>query len=83
MDASIVVEAVQEELKASCKNLTLLKYLDQKYRIVTNFGMASSSKGDALEPLVRRSLQRFNGYRLADLAFLRGVALPMPRLSIE
>ncbi|KAG9071278.1 hypothetical protein KI688_008824 [Linnemannia hyalina] len=76
MDEPMVLEAVQEELKASCKDPSFVEYLDQLYQVVTNFGVASTSKGNALEPLVRRSLQRFNGYRLVDLPFLRGVALP-------
>ncbi|KAG0041828.1 hypothetical protein BGZ89_007215, partial [Linnemannia elongata] len=76
LDEPMVVEAVQEELKASDKDPALSEYLDQLYRIVTNFGVASTSKGDALEPLVRRSLQRFNGFRLVDLPFLQSIALP-------
>ncbi|KAG0008728.1 hypothetical protein BGZ82_004485, partial [Podila clonocystis] len=64
MDEPMVVEAVEEELKTSGKDSALIEYLDQLYQIVTNFGVASTSKGDALEPLVRRSLQRFNGLRL-------------------
>ncbi|KAG9067634.1 hypothetical protein KI688_012419 [Linnemannia hyalina] len=76
MDEPMVLEAVQEELKASCKDPSFVEYLDQLYQVVTNFGVASTSKENALEPLVRRSLQRFNGYRLVDLPFLRGVALP-------
>ncbi|KAF8924896.1 hypothetical protein BGZ47_003626 [Haplosporangium gracile] len=76
LDEPMVVEAVQEELKASDKDPALSEYLDQLYRIVTNFGVASTSKGDALEPLVRRSLQRFNGFRLVDLPFLQNIALP-------
>ncbi|KAF9367953.1 hypothetical protein CPB97_005116 [Podila verticillata] len=76
MDELMVIEAVQEELMASDKDPAFLEYLDQLYQIVTNFGVASTSKGDALEPLVRRSLQRFNGFRLVDLPFLQGIALP-------
>ncbi|KAF9536613.1 hypothetical protein EC957_010310 [Mortierella hygrophila] len=76
MDEPMVLEAVQEELKASCKDPSFIEYLDQLYQVVTNFGVASTSKGNALEPLVRRSLQRFNGHRLTDLPFLQGVALP-------
>ncbi|KAF9081937.1 hypothetical protein BGX29_004175, partial [Mortierella sp. GBA35] len=76
MDEPMVVEAVQEELKASGKDPAFTEYLDQIYQIVTNFGVASSSKGNALEPLIRRSLQRFNGVRLVDLPFLQGIALP-------
>jgi hypothetical protein len=76
MDEPIVVEAVEAELKASNKDSAFLEYLDQLYQIVTNFGVASTSKGDALEPLIRRSLQRFNGFRLVDLPFLQGIALP-------
>ncbi|KAG9072221.1 hypothetical protein KI688_006445 [Linnemannia hyalina] len=68
LDEPMVVEAVQEELKASDKDPALSEYLDQLYRIVTNFGVASTSKGDSLEPLVRRSLQRFNGFRLMLIA---------------
>ncbi|KAI9597360.1 hypothetical protein BDF19DRAFT_434822 [Syncephalis fuscata] len=76
MDEPIVVEAVQEELKALGKDPVFSEYMDQFNRIIANFGIASTSKGDALEPLVRRSLQRFNGYRLVDLPFLQGVTLP-------
>ncbi|KAG0277857.1 hypothetical protein BGZ96_002687 [Linnemannia gamsii] len=76
MDEPIVVEAVEAELKASNKDPAFLEYLDQLYQIVTNFGVASTSKGDALEPLIRRSLQRFNGFRLVDLPFLQGITLP-------
>ncbi|KAI8597591.1 hypothetical protein EDD21DRAFT_418573 [Dissophora ornata] len=76
MDEPMVVEAVKEELKASGKDPAFMEYMDQIYQIITNFGIASTSKGDAFEPLVRRSLQRFNGYRLADLPFLQGVSLP-------
>ncbi|KAF9115688.1 hypothetical protein BGW39_002991 [Mortierella sp. 14UC] len=76
MDEPIVVEAVEAELKASNKDPAFLEYLHQLYQIVTNFGVASTSKGDALEPLIHRSLQRFNGSRLADLPFLQGVTLP-------
>ncbi|KAF9118178.1 hypothetical protein BGW39_001417 [Mortierella sp. 14UC] len=76
MDELMVVEAVEEELKALDKDPEFSEYLDQFYQIVANFGVASTSKGDALEPLVRRSLQRFNGLRLVDLPFLQGIALP-------
>ncbi|KAG0251072.1 hypothetical protein BGZ95_007003, partial [Linnemannia exigua] len=76
MDEPIVVDAVEEELKASGKDPAFTEYLDELYQIVTNFGVASTSKGDALEPLVRRSLQRFNGFRLVDLPFLQGITLP-------
>ncbi|KAG0268150.1 hypothetical protein BGZ95_002588 [Linnemannia exigua] len=76
MDEPMVIEAVQEELKASGKDPAFLENLDQLYQIVTNFGVASTSKGDALEPLVRRSLQRFNGHLLVDLPFLQGITLP-------
>ncbi|KAF8927043.1 hypothetical protein BGZ58_010673 [Dissophora ornata] len=76
MDEPMVVEAVEEELKVTGKDPAFIEYMDQIYQIVTNFGIASTSKGDAFEPLVRRSLQRFNGYRLVDLPFLQGVHLP-------
>ncbi|KAG0212245.1 hypothetical protein BGX28_006598 [Mortierella sp. GBA30] len=76
MDEPMVVEAVEDELKATGKDPAFIEYMDQMYQIVTNFGITSTSKGDAFEPLVRRSLQRFNGYRLVDLPFLRGVSLP-------
>ncbi|KAG0221999.1 hypothetical protein BGW42_007039 [Actinomortierella wolfii] len=83
MDELMVVEAVQEELQASGKDPAFCEYLDQIYQIVANFGVASSSKGDAMEPLIRRSLQRFNGVRLVDLPFLQGVKLPKWCDSLE
>ncbi|KAG0367631.1 hypothetical protein BGX24_003146 [Mortierella sp. AD032] len=76
MDEAMVVEAVEEEFKASGKDPVFLESLHQLYQIVANFGVASTSKGDALKPLVRRSLQRFNGHRLVDLPFLQGITLP-------
>ncbi|KAG0195900.1 hypothetical protein BGX28_000398 [Mortierella sp. GBA30] len=76
MDEPMVVEAVEEELRMSDKDSAFSEYLDRLYQIVTNFGVASTSKGDALEPLVRRSLQRFNGLHLVELLFLQGIALP-------
>lgn len=76
MDEPMAVEAVEAELKASNKDPTFLEYLDQLYQIVTNFSMALTSKGDALEPLICRSLQRFNGFHLVDLPFLQGITLP-------
>ncbi|KAF9152574.1 hypothetical protein BG015_005061 [Linnemannia schmuckeri] len=39
-DEPMVVEAVQEELKALDKDPAFLEYLDQPYHIVTNLGMA-------------------------------------------
>jgi hypothetical protein len=76
MDEPIVVDAVEKELTTSGKDSAFMEYLDQRYQIVANFGVASALKGDALEPLVRRSLQRFNGLHLVDLPFLQGIALP-------
>ncbi|OAQ34659.1 hypothetical protein K457DRAFT_121276 [Linnemannia elongata AG-77] len=76
MDEPTVVEGVKEELKTLGKDSVFSEYLDQLYQIDANFGVASTSKGDALEPLVRRSLQRFNGLHLVDLPFLQGIALP-------
>lgn len=76
MDEFIVIEAVEEELKASGKDLAFSECTDQIYQIVIKFGVASSSKGNALEPPVRQSLQRFNGFCLMELPFLQDVVLP-------
>ncbi|KAG0360734.1 hypothetical protein BGZ54_009410 [Gamsiella multidivaricata] len=76
MSEPLVVKAVKKESKISGVDPAFLEYLDQFQRIVTNFGVNLTAKGDALEPLVRRSLQRFNGFRIADLPFLKGIALP-------
>ncbi|KAG9062174.1 hypothetical protein KI688_006506 [Linnemannia hyalina] len=76
MDEPIVVDAVEEELKASHEDSAFSEYLSLLYQSVADFGVASTSKEDTLELLVRRSFQRFNGYRLVDLPFLRGVTLP-------
>jgi hypothetical protein len=76
MDEPMVVEAVQETLEDMDVDPEFLKYLDQFNRIITNFGINSAAKGAALELLVRRSLQRFNGFRLVDLPFLKGSELP-------
>ncbi|GJJ78336.1 hypothetical protein EMPS_10695 [Entomortierella parvispora] len=76
MDEPIVLDAVEEELAQSGTDPAYKEYMDQLVQILENFGLATTSKGDALEPLVRRSLQRFNGFLLADLPFLQGIALP-------
>ncbi|KAG0058780.1 hypothetical protein BGZ89_000987 [Linnemannia elongata] len=69
MDEPMVVEAVEEDLNATGEDPTFLDYLDQIFQIVTNFGIASTLKRDAFEPLVPR-------YRLVDIPFLQGVTLP-------
>ncbi|KAF9405283.1 hypothetical protein BGZ76_006608, partial [Entomortierella beljakovae] len=38
-----------------------------------NLGVTTTAKGNALEPLVRRSLQRFNGFKIKDLPFLKEI----------
>ncbi|KAG0247823.1 hypothetical protein DFQ27_001554, partial [Actinomortierella ambigua] len=76
MDEPLVVEAVEEELKSSGKDPAFTEYLDQLNRIISSLGATSATKGAALEMLVRRSLQRFNGVPLKDLPFLRGLDLP-------
>ncbi|KAK3842808.1 MAG: hypothetical protein J3R72DRAFT_508522 [Linnemannia gamsii] len=77
MDEPIVVDAVEEELKASGKNPAFTEYLDELYQIVTNFGLASTSKGDALEPLLQiDGINTANGFGYtasgiaSDLVFL-------------
>ncbi|GJJ78306.1 hypothetical protein EMPS_10665 [Entomortierella parvispora] len=76
MDEPIVLDAVEEELAQSGTDPTYKEYMDQLVHILDDFGLATTSKEDALEPLVCRSLQRFNGFLLADLPFLQGMALP-------
>src|SRR4051794_15235353 len=76
MDDQIVVEAVKEKLKASSKDPASFTYIDQLQQIITNSGITSTFNGDVFELPVRRSLQRFNDYRLVDLSFLQGVKLP-------
>ncbi|KAF9297131.1 hypothetical protein BGZ88_010966 [Linnemannia elongata] len=76
MEEPLVVEVVEEELKASNKDPSYVEYLDQLHRIVANLGALSVANGASLVLLVRRSLQRFNGVRLVDLPFLQDVVLP-------
>ncbi|KAG9069812.1 hypothetical protein KI688_009137 [Linnemannia hyalina] len=73
MNEPMVLEA-EEVLKSLGKDCAFSEYLDQLYQIITNFGVGSTSKGDVLEPLFRRSLQRSNDFRLVDLPFLKGIA---------
>ena len=77
MDEPLVFEAVEEELKSSGKGPTFTEYMDQLTRLIENLGASSATKGEALEMLVRRSLQRFNGVRLVDLPFHEGIFLPI------
>ncbi|KAK3817647.1 MAG: hypothetical protein J3Q66DRAFT_298758 [Benniella sp.] len=76
MDEPLVVEVVEEELKAVSKDHAFLVYMKQLHGIIATLGAKSSPKGNALEPLIRRSLQRFNGFKLVDLPFLQGMELP-------
>jgi len=69
----MVTEVVEIELKASGKDAAFLEYSDHIFQVVTNLGISTSAKGDAFEPLVRRCLQRFNGYHVIDLPFLQDV----------
>ncbi|KAF9920773.1 hypothetical protein BGZ67_000993, partial [Mortierella alpina] len=56
--------------------LNFSEYLRQLNGIIENLGIKSSAKGNALEPLVRQSLRRFNNLYLADLPFLKDIELP-------
>lgn len=76
MDEPLVIEAVKEELKNSSVDPNYFEYLDQLNRIIANLGAASAAKGEVFEPLVRRSLQRFNGISLPELPFLKNLTLP-------
>ncbi|GJJ77531.1 hypothetical protein EMPS_09890 [Entomortierella parvispora] len=76
MEEPLVVEVVEEELKLLGKDLVFLGHLHQLYEILQNLGLKSSAKGNCLEPLVWRALQRFNNFYLADLPFLKGIELP-------
>lgn len=78
MDEPIVVEVVEEELKVLGKDPIFSEYLDQLYQVVANLGASSTTKGSALEMLIRRSLQRFNGTLLKDLPFLQIKDLSLP-----
>lgn len=83
MDEPLVVEAVEEELSVWDREATFLTYMNQIHGIITNLGVKSSSKGNALGPLVCRSLQRFNGFRVVDLPFLQGIDLPEWCIDLE
>ncbi|GJJ77536.1 hypothetical protein EMPS_09895 [Entomortierella parvispora] len=76
MEEPLVVEVVEEELKLLGKDLVFLGHLHQLYEILQNLGLKSSAKGNCLEPLVWRALQRFNNFYLVDLPFLKGIELP-------
>ncbi|KAG0019239.1 hypothetical protein BGZ82_000211 [Podila clonocystis] len=76
MDEPLVVEVVEEELNRSNVDPTFCEHLHQLNGIIENLGVKSSAKGNALEPLVRQSLRRFNNFYLADLPFLKGIELP-------
>ena len=77
MDEPLVIEVVEEELKSRNIDPSFLEYLDQFNQVVENLGTNTTAKGNMLEPLVRRCLQRFNGFDLTNLPFLKGFkALP-------
>ncbi|KAK3805922.1 MAG: hypothetical protein J3Q66DRAFT_360046 [Benniella sp.] len=76
MDEPLVVEVVEEELRRSNVDPFFLEYLSQLDGIIANLGVKSSTKGNALEPLVRQSLRRFCNFRLKDLPFLKDITLP-------
>ncbi|KAF9908675.1 hypothetical protein EC991_009603 [Linnemannia zychae] len=71
MDEPMVLEAVQEGLGDIYENPKFQAF-DRLLATVN----VNSARETALERLVRQSLQRFNGYRLIDLPFLRGCVLP-------
>ena len=76
MDEPLVVEVVEEELNRSNVDPAFSEHLRQLNGIIENLGVKSSAKGNALEPLVRQSLRRFNNFYLADLPFLKNIELP-------
>ncbi|KAG0162860.1 hypothetical protein DFQ29_003626, partial [Apophysomyces sp. BC1021] len=76
IDEPLVVKVVETTLKKLGVDITYVQYLDQFNRLIEHLGVKSTAKGDMLEPLIRRSLQRFNGWDLVNLPFLRGIKLP-------
>jgi guanylate kinase len=75
MDEPLVIEVVEKELKR--RNVNPVKYLDQLNQVIENLGPDTTVKGNMLELLIRRCLQRFNGFDLTNLPFLKGFkALP-------
>ncbi|KAG0330809.1 hypothetical protein BG004_001975 [Podila humilis] len=76
MDEPLVVEVVEEELVRSNVDPEFSEHLHQLNGIIEKLGVKPSPKGDALEPLVRQSLRRFNNCYLADLPFLKNIELP-------
>jgi len=77
MDEPLVIEVVEEELKSRNVDPAFLEYLDKFNQVVENLGTGTTVKGNILEPLIRRCLQRFNGFDLTNLPFLKGFkALP-------
>ncbi|KAG0182667.1 hypothetical protein DFQ28_001939, partial [Apophysomyces sp. BC1034] len=76
MDEPLVVEVVEKKLRELDVDATYVQYLDQFNRLIENLGVKSTANGDMLEPLIRRSLQRFNDIDLANLPFLKGIKLP-------
>ncbi|KAG0280022.1 hypothetical protein BGZ95_011531 [Linnemannia exigua] len=76
MDEPIVIEAVQRQLEASHEDFEFWGEMVKIERLASALDMTLATGGTALEQLIRRSLQRFNGYRLVDLPFLQGVSLP-------
>ena len=69
----LVIEVLEEELRASGFDPEFFAYLDQFNAMLTNLGTNSAAKGEAFELLVYRSLQRFNGKVLADLPFVKDI----------
>ncbi|KAF9198853.1 hypothetical protein BGZ49_000218 [Haplosporangium sp. Z 27] len=76
MDEPLVIDAVEEVLRNKSVDASYLVYLQQLDNIIQLLGLNSTTKGNVFEPLIRRSLQRFNGFALTDLPFLRGLELP-------
>ncbi|KAF9139415.1 hypothetical protein BGX30_007983 [Mortierella sp. GBA39] len=76
MDELLVVEVVEEVLEQSNVDIRFSEHLRQLNGIIEHLGVKSSAKRNALEPLVRQSLRRFNNWYLEDLPFLQGVELP-------
>jgi hypothetical protein len=73
IEKPLVIEVLEEELKASGFVPDVLMYLDQFNVMLTNLGTNSAAKGEGFELLVYRSLQRFNGKVIVDLPFVKNI----------
>ena len=77
MEEFLVINTLEEQLQKVDIDAEFEESLRALDSVLSTLGTSSSSKGNAIEPILRHTLKSWNGHKLAELPFLRELKLPL------